>query len=445
MEFLSFSRSVYANRLRLLVAGKINDEEAEALIGYAADALKREGRAPDVPRRDLLRTLAEIQLEALERFEERDSGKIKLSPPVHSLLTEPDPAPISAPGANRPASNGITLTEALRSFHKERTAGGNTLAAKTMEEHRNAVRMFNEFVGADSVLRDITKKNVIAYKQALLETPTRYTLRFPGLTLVQAIKANRKRTQPFETLAPKTINMKWLSHLSSILQWAANNGHIEINPAQGIRVDTGSKAKRAPSYLPFTRDELGKIFGTEKFQNPESYGLNEWALLLMLFTGVRNSSEMARMKLENIYEEQGVPVFFLAEASKTPGSKRLVPIHTDLVRLGFLGYVEKLRSKGQALLFPEWAVRPDKVNDWFNNTYLVSLGIKSKQKVFYSFRHTLATELARSGVPRELSKMISGHAPQEVASVYIQASPVTLMAEALAKVSFALPIPVLAK
>lgn len=445
MEFLSFSRSVYANRLRLLVAGKVNDEEAEALIGYAADALKREGRAPDVPRKNLLRTLAEIQLEALERFEERDSGKVKFSPPVHSLLTEPDAAPVSAPGANRPASSGITLTEALKSFHKERTAGGNTLAAKTMEEHRNAVRMFNEFIGADSVLRDITKKNVIAYKQALLETPTRYTLRFPGLTLVQAIKANRKRTQPFETLAPKTINMKWLSHLSSILQWAANNGHIEINPAQGIRVYTGSKAKRAPSYLPFTREELGKIFGTEQFQNPESYGLNQWALLLMLFTGVRNSSEMARMKLENIYEEQGVPVFFLAEASKTPGSKRLVPIHTDLVRLGFLGYVEKLRSKRQALLFPEWAARPDKVNDWFNNTYLVSLGIKSKQKVFYSFRHTLATELARSGVPRELSKMISGHAPQEVASVYIQASPVTLMAEALNKVSFALPIPALAK
>ncbi|HBU14822.1 MAG TPA: hypothetical protein DEF16_08330 [Gemmobacter sp.] len=68
------------------------------------------------------------------------------------------------------------------------------------------------------------------------------------------------------------------------------------------------------------------------------------------------------------------------------------------------------------------------------------MGLKSKQKVFYSFRHTLATELARSGVPRELSKMISGHAPQEVASVYIHASPVILMAEALNKVKFDLPI-----
>lgn len=444
-SFLAFSRSIYANRLRLLIAGKIEADEAEALIGYAAEELRREGRAPDVPRQMLLNTLAEIQLEALERFEERDGGQVKAPKPVHPLLTEPDPVPKTMPGANRPDADDMTLTEALVAFHKERSAGGGTLAPKTMEEHRNAARMFNEFMEGDTPLRAITKKHVIDYKQALLETPTRYTLRFPGLTLPQAIKANRKLEVPFETLAPKTINMKWLSHLSSILQWASNNGHIEINPAQGIRVDIGSKVHAEPSYLPFTKEELNKIFGGDLFEDPRSYGMNQWALLIMLFTGVRNSSEMARMGLENIYIEQGVPVFFLAEASKNQRSKRLVPIHSDLVKLGFLDYVAKLRAKGETLLFPEWAARTDKVNDWFNGTYLVNLGIKSKKKVFYSFRHTLATELARSGVPRELSKMISGHAPQEVASIYIHASPVTLMAEALNKVAFALPIPALSQ
>jgi integrase len=442
-SFLAFSRSVYANRLRLLIADKVDAEEAEALIGYAADPLRREGRAPDVSRKTLLRTLAEIQLVALERFEERDGGLVKAPEPVHTLLTEPDPVPKTMPGLNRPKAGGMTLTEALAAFHKERTAGAGTLAPRTMEEHRNAARMFNEFMECDTPVRAITKKHVIDYKQALLETPTRYTLRFPGLTLPQAIKANRKLEVPFETLAPKTINMKWLSHLSSILQWASNNGHLDANPAQGIRVDTGSKVHREPSYLPFTRDELKKIFGGDLFKDPLSYGLNQWALLIMLFTGVRNSSEMARMGLENIYIEQGVPVFFLAEASKNQRSKRLVPIHSDLVKVGFLDYVAKLRAKGETLLFPEWAARTDKVNDWFNGTYLVNLGIKSKKKVFYSFRHTLATELARSGVPRELSKLISGHGPQEVASVYIHASPVTLMAEALNKVKFELPIPAL--
>ncbi|WP_145111468.1 tyrosine-type recombinase/integrase [Cereibacter sediminicola] len=132
--------------------------------------------------------------------------------------------------------------------------------------------------------------------------------------------------------------------------------------------------------------------------------------------------------------------FYLAEASKNQRSKRLVPIHDDLIRLGFLGHVTALREKGETFLFPEWT-RPDKVNDWLNNTFLRrSLGITDKSKVFYSFRHTLATELARSGCPPDLSKMITGHPIQEVALTYIHAAPVVMMAEALNGVKFELPI-----
>ena len=119
----------------------------------------------------------------------------------------------------------------------------------------------------------------ICHKQALLQTPNRYSTQFPGLTLPQAIEANAKLPEPFATLAPKTINMKWLSHLSSILQWASNNGHIDTNPAQGIRVDTGSKVHREASCLPFTKDELNVIFRQPIFADPKVYGLNEWALL----------------------------------------------------------------------------------------------------------------------------------------------------------------------
>lgn len=388
--------------------------------------------------RQMADAFARAEIEALERTIERDRGDFS-GKPSDPLLTAPDTQSAVAVTAGS-QGRGATLNDALAGFHRERNAGSGSLAARTIEEHRNAVRMFNEFCGGEVLLSVITKKKVIDYKQALLQTPNRYTMRFPGLTLPEAIKANQKLPEPHATLAPKTINMKWLSHLSSVLQWASNNGHIESNPAQGVRVDTGAKSQQAASYLPFTREDLQKIFGHPIFANPSNYGTNQWALLVMLYTGVRNSSEMARMSLKNIYEEQGVPVFYLADASKNQRSKRLVPIHEDLVRLGFLKYVADLREAGATQLFPDWAKRTDRVNDWFNNTFLVSIGIKSKQKVFYSFRHTLATELARTGVPRELSKMISGHAPQEIASVYIQASPVTLMAEQLNRVKFDLPI-----
>ena len=179
-------------------------------------------------------------------------------------------------------------------------------------------------------------------------------MRFPGLTLPQAGKANGELPASFPALAPKTINMKWLSHLSSIPQWASNNGHIETNPAIGICVDTGRKVHREPSYLPSARDELKTILGHPVFADPSACGLNLWAFLVMPCTGVRSSSKMASMALDDIFEEQGVSVFYLAEASKNQRNKRLAPIHKDPVTIGFLDHVEKLQESGQTLLFPGW-------------------------------------------------------------------------------------------
>lgn len=71
----------------------------------------------------------------------------------------------------------------------------------------------------------------------------------------------------------------------------------------------------------------------------------------------------------------------------------------------------------------------------------MKIGIKAPGKVLYSFRHTLATALSRAGVSSDISKMISGHAPQEIAATYIHETPVTLMNECLNRVIFDLPIP----
>ncbi len=187
---MTFFRTVYANKLRLLVADKLVEEKAEALIGYAVDTRRREGRASNVPRKRMLGMMAEIQLEALERFEERDRGQVRGSAPAHPLLTEPDPVPKSMTGAWPLVTIGMTLTDTLDAFHKERrSAGGGTLAARTMEENRSAVRTFNEFMGGEAPLGATTKKQVIAYEQALLDTPIQ-TRRLPLVTLLRSLRAN---------------------------------------------------------------------------------------------------------------------------------------------------------------------------------------------------------------------------------------------------------------
>ena len=53
--FFTYSRSVYVNMLWLLVADALDRDEAESLIGFAADDLTNKGLAPDVPRHVLLK------------------------------------------------------------------------------------------------------------------------------------------------------------------------------------------------------------------------------------------------------------------------------------------------------------------------------------------------------------------------------------------------------
>lgn len=77
-----------------------------------------------------------------------------------------------------------------------------------MEEHKGAVRMFEEFMGSAVPVWSITRQHVIAYKQALLETPTRYTIGFKGLTLPQAIKANKKRPEPYYEQGVPVFDMR---------------------------------------------------------------------------------------------------------------------------------------------------------------------------------------------------------------------------------------------
>src|SRR5690606_24097031 len=138
-------------------------------------------------------------------------------------------------------------------------------------------------------------------------------------------------------------NNKYLAHVKTVMQWAAGNGFMDMNPATGVRVDEGKKAHREPSRIPFDQDDLKAIFGHEMFADPATYETKQWALLLALYTGARSSSELAPLKVANIYEEQGVMIMNLAEASKNVRSKRFVPVHSDLVRLGFLDYVAAKR------------------------------------------------------------------------------------------------------
>ncbi|MHA7680117.1 site-specific integrase [Cupriavidus sp. PET2-C1] len=91
-----------------------------------------------------------------------------------------------------------------------------------------------------------------------------------------------------------------------------------------------------------------------------------------------------------------------------------MPIHPELVRLGFLEYVQAMRearhthlfpalnntSKGSAAVFGEWfRIRLDEI------------GITDELETFHAFRHTVRSELASLHIGQETTDAILGHVP----------------------------------
>jgi integrase len=408
--------------------------------------------------RQLARSLAAVQLEALARADERDEGDLTGEPklPVLRHDTPADVLPISGDKARiLCAESKLPLSQILPRMHAEK----RNLRDSTKAEQRVAVRMFEEFLGEPTPVYKISRRTMIDYKNALLQTPSNYLTRFKGKSLPQAIEANKRRKEPFPILSVTTINGKWLTHVGSIFQWAANNGFLPDNPCQHVRVDEG-KSGGEPSRVPFTADDLAKIFGHPSFADPVAYDEREWAVLIALFTGMRGG-EIAQLTLEGIKRERGELVFTVGGKLKNEGSRRIVPVHSTLSALGLERRIERLRKTGKTFLFPEWYARAEEIMTnaarkghttqsayaevipkAFNRFLLKQVEITDTRKVFHSFRHTFKTSLSHAGVSREVNDVLTGHHDNSAGAGYVHDISIDRMKKAIEKLHFDVRLPI---
>lgn len=445
-------RGANAEALKRVAAGRASPDEVEAAIGWAISKFIDRGNvsapAGSPERRELARMLAGIQLETNNVAIQRDEGRDPSAPQHPMLQTAPQIVVNGDPLAKRivgPDSLKTLAEIADLVIAEKRPANG------TAYEYKVAARMLGEFFVEPRAVYTITRRDVLAFKAALLKTPSNYTTRFLGKTLPQAIEANAERAQPHDTLDGATVN-KWLSRISTLLGWARDNGVIpcdEENPAAGVKVEQG-RDRKGPPRVPFTPGDLSKIFATPLFAPDRPLEEEHWALLIALHTGSR-AAEVAQISLDSVRRERGILVFAIEEETKNDQSRRVVPVHSTLIALGLEARVERLRKAGEAQLFPDWyrkAVARKETSTsanqtfanyiprWMNRTLLPSLGITDSRKKFHSLRHTLKTGLSRAGVSRDMSDAITGHDDDSAGGGYIHDVSLEAMRDALEKVHF---------
>ncbi len=428
------SISADARRVKLTELRRHLAKSETALVAYEVDEyLRANGLFADRGSPgwiSMARGIMRAEIEALERTFERDVGD----------TGQPRDPLVRPSGAVRreTAKPGESIMEVFEIFASENPRG---VAKDRVDQCRRDIGTFVESVGASFPLAKISKAEVRNWKQLLVKWPVKAAEinAFAGMNIHQIIKANEKIGKP--VIADRTVN-RYLSSLGAFLTWAVNNGYLDSNPVEGLLLRKENQSKT----LPFNVDQLKTLFSSPWFagcqsadqwrniHKPGNVLMRDhrfWVPLIMLFSGAR-PAEVGQLAVNDVRQEHGHWIMHITtegdqtdagKSVKTAGSMRVVPVHPELIRLGFIRYHEKRVKDGGDQLFPgalrnsRGQMMPDLSREF--SRYLGVIGLKEGRGLsLYSFRHGAADALRRAGYLDQQFGFILGHTPGSMTGKY---------------------------
>lgn len=343
---------------------------------------------------------------ALRDIERRNAGEPIETPQSFFVLSE---LPTGEQGG--------TLREAFEGWKKERERPQGTV-----HEYGRAVEMFVQLHGNLRV-SEMRRSHARTFREALQLVPK--TRKGPLLKASLAELSEYGRTHPSAAkVSPGTVN-KQLGAVQAIAGWGRHAGLVPedvpwSDPFSEMRLEEEQSERE-----PFDARDLQTIFNAPLFaEHTLSIGAKGeagiWLPLLALFAGARQA-EYAGLRASDVREDEETGVLLMwftrdtkaGRRLKTKTSERVVPVHPQLVALGFLKYVEARRKDGEeAWLFP--TVAPDQRgalsawSKWWGRYLRTHVGINDRNKVYHSFRHGFQDALRRTTPDEELRDALTG-------------------------------------
>ena len=319
---------------------------------------------------------------------------------------------------------------------------------RTIDSYRAIIEQFIELAGEPHIAK-VSRDTIRRYRADLVKLPAKGN-GIRALTARQLIAKAEAEGLPLITEA--TVRNK-LRAVSAVLSYAVHMGHIAENPV--IAGGFGKAAAKAASNRSaltrrrneYNEAELKQIFEsviyTDKGWSPPRANFGKawyWMPLLMYYTGARRE-ELAQLNVKDVQvTESGIwHLNILAtddddvgRGVKTIGSRRLIPLHPDVLTLGLDDYLKSLPPHGQ--LFP--LLKPNPHGYYGANfgkrwaEYLrVTVGLITSARPSHGFRHTFITLCRQVGISEEVHDAITGHASNATVGRGYGSMPLERMAE----------------
>ena len=298
--------------------------------------------------------------------------RILKKPPETGLMGFKNQAhhkPISRPRRNIPKSTQY-MSDILVDYFT-RVDSNQKIRPETKYKRKRGVRMFIKLVG-DLPLQNISRKTPEAFAVALINNNP--------------------------DIAHKTLS-NFFSAMNQFIKYCYNNEYIEKNPFQNY--DIKDFGKPSEKLLPLSEEELFLLFSHD-------WDEQEYLLLsLLITTGMRlNEACMLTWERFNDTKYQGYRFFSTMDTDieevqvKNEGSKRLIPIHNDIV----------LPPKGTGRLFDYYVHN----NSASNSAGDIIMPIFNQicphpRKKMHSLRSNFKALCTEASIPKEVHDYLTGH------------------------------------
>lgn len=382
----------------------------------------------------------------------------------------PPESPIVEPMPVRPKKRLVDAADDCVATHEKARAWD----ADTIKQVGTAIRLFDFACGGDAFIEDIEQRHVTAFTDLCRALPNRWGRTTGERDGGLPASLERARTMPPDQVGVSQVTInKHITWIMAVLDHAAGateeEGHRPALPItfKVARKGVGKKARQQrkrdrDKRANWSKAEVARLLsapiwtGTagidRRFQPGEMVIHDAWywlPLMLALYGG--RSSELAGLPLAHVHEDDAIPYVQIDYTEdrglKNVQSIRKLPIHPELIRLGFIDYVRAMRSAGCTMLFPDM----DSPNsDSFASTFYKSIfrplrawafpegttwrrqdGGASKDKDVHSFRGT-ATSMLKGIVPDSVRCDIFGHEGEtETARTYDDEADLSIKLDAL--------------